>query len=218
MLASMLHDHLTAERMMICIGSVMIALDILHDRKWPSYFNVIFYLALVSMFAVPLIYASDDPMIVSAMAIPVCYILFLALFFTGTIKGGADVKCLISMSVLFPVYPAMFISATNIPMSPMSVIMSFPVAVLFHAAVLSVLIVIPMAARNIIRGDTEFPRMFTGYRMNADDVSSAHVWPMEDIPDRRDGRIWVTPKIPFIVPMTVAVMFIAFTGGVMFPI
>jgi prepilin signal peptidase PulO-like enzyme (type II secretory pathway) len=51
--------------------------------------------------------------------------------------------------------------------------------------------------------------------MNADDVSSAHVWPTGDTPDS-DGRIWVTPKIPFIVPITAAALFVTFIGNIMF--
>jgi preflagellin peptidase FlaK len=207
--------HITVERMMICAGSVMIAADILHDREWPPHLDAFFYLALAVMFIMPLMTAADDPMVMYSMAISVCYILFLTLFFTGTIKGGADVKCLISMSLMFPVYPAL-LNFSMVATSPLvSAVISFPVAVLFHAAVLSLLLTIPMAVRNIIRGDTGSPRMFTGYRMSAEDAAGAHVWPIDAAPDS-DGKVWVTPKIPFIVPITVAVFFVTFVGNVMF--
>ncbi|MDR0778559.1 MAG: hypothetical protein LBE48_03875 [Methanomassiliicoccaceae archaeon] len=213
-------DHFfTAERMMICAGSAMIAFDILYDREWSLRLNIIFYAALAAMFVIPMITASDDSFIISSMTIPVCYVLFLLLFLTGAIKGGADVKCMISIAIIFPSYPLLFgHPLIEVPGTMISAVFSFPIAVLFLAAVLSILLMVPIAVRNIIRNDTEFPRMFTGYRMDPKDAANSHVWPM-DMGTAADGeKIWVTPKIPFIVPITIAVIFIAFIGNVLFMI
>jgi preflagellin peptidase FlaK len=149
------------------------------------------------------------------MTIPVCYVLFVILFLTGTIKGGADVKCLMSIAIMFPVYPLFGDPLIAVPLM-ISKIISFPIAVLFHAAVLSMLLVIPMAARNIMRGDTKFPKLFTGYRMDATKAQNSHVWTMDENEVADDGRIWVTPKIPFIVPITAAAIFLVFAGNVLF--
>jgi prepilin signal peptidase PulO-like enzyme (type II secretory pathway) len=52
--------------------------------------------------------------------------------------------------------------------------------------------------------------------MDASRVSDSHVWPMRDEVAADDGKIWVTPKIPFIVPITFAVFFVALFGNVLF--
>ncbi|MDR0198163.1 MAG: hypothetical protein LBI08_00265 [Methanomassiliicoccaceae archaeon] len=205
-------DGVTAERLMICAGSAMILCDILCEREWPPHMNAIFYATAAMMFAIPLMTSFDDPFVTCSAAIPVCYVIFLALFFGGVIKGGADVKCLISLAIMFPSYPAF---GTFIARSAVSAVFPFPLAVLLHASVISVLAMIPLIARNIMRGDTRMPNMFVGHRMDADRVGSSHVWPMCENADG-DGKIWVTPKIPFIVPITAAVLFVTFVGNIMF--
>ncbi|MCL2712079.1 MAG: hypothetical protein FWD37_02225 [Methanomassiliicoccaceae archaeon] len=210
-------DNVTVGRLMICIGSLMILSDILYDRENSLFVNAIFYTILAAMFLIPLISFSGDTFVSNSVTIPVCYLIFLLFFYTGTIKGGADVKCLISLSILFPVYPVMFCCPfIELPSSVITSVISFPLAVLFHAALFSVIAMIPVMIRNIIRGDTRFPNMLSGYMMNKKDVSKAHVWVMSS--EEFNERVWVTPKIPFIVPITAAVLFVAFIGNIIFTI
>ncbi|MCL2142800.1 MAG: hypothetical protein FWH44_00865 [Methanomassiliicoccaceae archaeon] len=214
---------ITLERIMICAGSAMIIFDILHDREWPLRYDIPFYALMVLLFAVPMMTSFDDIFVRDSAAIPLCYIIFLAMFFSGVIKGGADAKCLISLAVIFPAYPLMFgYPMISVPSSLVSVILSFPIAVMFLASVLSVLAMLPMILRNITRGDTKIPNMFLGHRMDAVRAEKAHVWPMNAAETSAgtaadaDGKIWVTPKIPFIVPITAAALFVTFIGNLLF--
>ncbi|MDR2865853.1 MAG: hypothetical protein LBV13_00385 [Methanomassiliicoccaceae archaeon] len=217
MCASMFDGGVTIWRMMIVAGSAMIVADILYDRERSVRIIVMTYALMAAMFIIPLAVSYDDTFVKHSLAVPLCFILFVMMFHTGVIKGGADVKCLITVAVLFPMYPVMYgYPMIDAPSSIISDIISFPIAVLFHAALFSMTAVIPMAIRNIRRGDIQFPRMLSCYRMNAADVKNAHVWPAEDVNGSTDGRIWVTPKIPFIIPITVAVIFVMFIGNILF--
>lgn len=205
----------TAGRMMVCIGTLMILFDIFHDRGWTRRADVLFYSVIVLMFAVPLASSSDDVFIVSSMTVPVCCLIFVSLFFTGVIKGGADAKCLISLAVMFPSYPVTsFFPLISVPPSLITMFMPFPAAVLFCASLFSAAAMIPVIIRNILRGDTEMPNMFTGYMIDPSDVQRSHVWLMEGQEGKE--RVWVTPKIPFIVPLTAAAVFVACAGNIFF--
>jgi preflagellin peptidase FlaK len=206
-------DDVTVGRIMICAGCAMILFDILHDREWRMNAEIAFYAITASMFIVPLIFFRGDAFVTDMMTIPVCYVIFVLLFYSGAIKGGADVKCLITLALLFPVYPMFFGYPLIEPLPMIQNVISFPLAVLFHAALMSVMPMIPLILRNIIRKDTKLPNMLTGYRMSAEDADKAHVWVTSDV---TDGKVWVTPKIPFIIPITVAVLFVAFVGNILF--
>ena len=96
---------------------------------------------------------------------------------------------------------------------------------------------IPYLIINLIRGDREFPLMFAGYRMDIGRAEHAHVWPLEDVSDgetvrcisgfedpevidrfRASGRdrIWVTPIIPFLMPIALSFAIIVFLGNPLF--
>ncbi|MCL2607008.1 MAG: hypothetical protein FWD92_00390 [Methanomassiliicoccaceae archaeon] len=217
MIIRMFDGNVSMERMMMCAGTAMIIADILYDRKFPLHLDVLFYITIAMMFIIPVAVSSDDVFVKTSALIPVCYIMFAAMFHTGVIKGGADVKCLISAAIVFPVYPEMFVYPIIDTPSVMSLLMPFPVAMLFLASLFSVSAMVFVFVRNIIRGDTEFPNMFLGYTMDSGDTCNAHVWIMDSAHDTDlNERIWVTPKIPFIVPLTAALLFIVLAGNPVF--
>jgi hypothetical protein len=109
--------------------------------------------------------------------------------------------------------------------------------VFFLAAVLMILMAAVYLIINLIRGDREFPFMFAGYRMDVSAMAGAHVWPMEDVVDGKRirslsgledpgiperlaeagmERIWVTPVIPFLIPIAIAFALIIFVGNPLF--
>ena len=209
----------SAARIMICAGAAIITVNILHGAERPPYVEISLNVIAMMMFIVPAAIAYGDPFVTASAVIPISYLIFIVMFFTGTIKGGADVKCLISLAILFPMYPLMFgYPLIGIPGFPVTVVMSFPLAVLLHASLFSIFAMIPIIIRNLIRKDTRMPNMLFGYKMNRCDVKDSHVWPMkiaaEEYPD--DERIWVTPKIPFMIPITAAFIFVAFAGNLIF--
>jgi hypothetical protein len=79
--------------------------------------------------------------------------------------------------------------------------------------------------------------MLFGVRMDVEEAKSKHVWPMEKVVDgqirtalfpRADDegdweslraagveRPWVTPKVPFLIPMTLAIPFSLLAGNLL---
>ncbi len=134
--------------------------------------------------------------------------------------GGADAKALLAISLLVPLVPQIDVSVVSLPLWTWRVqIIPFPLTVFINAGLLYLAIPIALCARNAMRGELVFPYCLVGYRMRASDIPGRHVWPMESVEDGRrtksmlperdvdpavfgNERIWVTPKVPFLVPLT----------------
>lgn len=157
---------------------------------------------------------------------PLVVVLAYAFWYIHLIAGGADAKALMMLAVLVP-YPYGFEGPLGAwPLWP-SVLP--PTAVTFANSLL-VFVAVPFLffAYNLIRGDLRFPTMFLGYRMELDHAERSFVWISERIDEagrtrqllmssrlspeeeaqnvarlRAAGRtrVWVTPKIPFMVPL-----------------
>ena len=93
---------------------------------------------------------------------------------------------------------------------------------------------------NLMRKDLLFPQMLLGYRMEGTEAIGKHVWLMERIEGGRrvlfsrpkqeedlrkevellrshgHTRVWITPKIPFIVPIFISLVLTAFIGNPFF--
>jgi len=172
------------------------------------------------------------------LSIPLLIIFFFALYQLDVIKGGADAKALISLSLVFPLYPEL----AGLPILELNdpaalTILPFPVLVLFNGAILTLLVPIGMLLVNLVRRDVRFPLMLFGTRMMLEEARKKHVWPMERVVDgavrttlfpRSDDeadweslrqaavdRPWVTPKVPFLVPLTLAVPFSLLLGNLL---
>lgn len=171
-----------------------------------------------------------------AVSVFVC-IMFHGAYEFGIVRGGADAKCLMCLSVAVPGYPEpLFRIFPEAPGMAGNIIVP-SVSVLFLASVMSVIgCVIYCTFRNRGRPVRGFYR---GYLMPVADVQDAFVWPAEDlvngvrvrcgIPDDEDaGRIcreyqdagidkmFVTPMMPFIVPIAAALITIMLFGNPLF--
>jgi preflagellin peptidase FlaK len=128
----------------------------------------------------------------------------------------------------------------QIPSELVQYFFPFVILVLFNAALFLMVFPISFAFYNAIKGDSKFPLMFFGYKMNVDDARSKFVWTMErveegerktslfpkgdykhdEILDELEAvgadKIWVTPKIPFLIPLTISLIFSAFVGNIFF--
>jgi hypothetical protein len=104
-----------------------------------------------------------------------------------------------------------------------------------NAVIVVIWIFLAFIVFNAVRKDIKFPEMLLGYTMDLDEVEKKFVWPMEkvekgervrvlvpkgsDKPDlegfREMGidRIWVTPKIPFIIALTGGFILSTFIGN-----
>lgn len=219
----------------ICLlfGTLMILADILMDS---DRYLVLFYILMAVLFIVPLyeLHGASDPYFAAWLSIPISYIIFAGMYMFGVIQGGADTKCLICLAISFPVYPQAFSLPFLIGVGNELVvdIFTFAISALFFGAIIVMFVTVYYLITNIKRG-TKGKNMAIGRRMSVSEARTSHVWPMEDIVDGKLERcnipeepeevydrldqagvteIWVTPMIPFIIPITVVVMILIFIG------
>ncbi len=178
----------------------------------------------------------------SLLSIVAIMLVFIAFYYIGIIRGGADAKALMALALIFPFYPLInglpIIAHPEQGAEIIQITFPFAFLILMNAAIMHALAGPTIRfLKNLARKDMGFPEMFLGYRMDIADVPKNFVWPMEAVRDdevvllvfpKRDGnlkeellklrskgleRIWVTPKDPFIIPMTLGVAFSAIIGN-----
>lgn len=157
------------------------------------------------------------------VSIPIAAGLAYLLYQTGLLFGGADAKALMALALLVPFHSGL----PGVPFlaSPLTAFI-FPFAVFANALLVTLLYPPALLSINVLRGDLAFPESLVGTRLDVDELDSAWAWPMERIEDgeivrsympsrsateveaealREAGleRVWVTPKIPFMIPLAV---------------
>lgn len=141
-------------------------------------------------------------------------------YLTGLIAGGADAKALASLAILAP-----------LPLSPvLSLPLASPlplaVTALTNGLLIALLVPLLLLTWNLLHGDVSGARTFLGFRTQIDRVDLRVVWPLEYVTEdgehvvratpggvprdafdpevlaeRGREEIWVTPKVPFLVPL-----------------
>ena len=232
-----LYDSMDVGIIMMLIGSVMILFYILFDIELVPVMALAYCIIMAVMFIYPAVTAFDDPAVRRLLVIPICFILFYLMFMFGILRGGADAKCLMVLAMMFQTYPGIGdLPIIGIPSLNIQMVFSFPIAILFHAALFSFAWLFWTVIRKIYR-KTDPVEMYTlsWYRMSIDEARRSHVWPKQDVvggmivnvrgtPD--DGAldrleavgakdVWVTPIIPFMVPITVAILFVLTIGSLL---
>jgi archaeal preflagellin peptidase FlaK len=170
--------------------------------------------------------ASAVPLdVVAALA---SVVLARTLFELGVLYGGADAKALIVTGLLVPLFASPIVYG---PPSTATVlgVLPFSVTLLTDAALLSVAVPLALAVRNVARGEFAFPRGFTGYTLDVEELPHRFVWVRDpalgedtladdaetsqedtrrrievaaELRRRGVSRVWVTPQLPFLVLMT----------------
>jgi len=224
----------------VCLtaGTAMILIDIFLDKE----FNPLIYYALMALFfIVPLYNNMGDGLFIAWASVPICYLIYIGMYLFKILRGGADAKCLITLSIMFPLYPSFFgLPMIDIPSNQMSQIFVCSISVLFVAAVLTTPVILYLALRSAKESGLS-TRMFSGYRMNILKAENSDVWPLEDIvdgelvpikiPEEKDMSsiyarlkeagcedVRVTPMIPFIVLIAAALAVVALLGNPLFVI
>ena len=214
--------------------------DANEDSTFSRYLPALKYgIALVSTSILGVLWMADE-YFQPLLAVPVAMMVIVLMYMLDLIRGGADAKALISLAVLFPVYPAV----AGLPMisadETLQIVFPFAISVLTNAAILTVFLPLAFLITNVIRRDIRSPQMFVGYRSDMDKAMGKHVWLMERIEGgkhvfysrprseedlrkelgslREHGitRVWITPKIPFIVPMLAGLIVTVLTGNILF--
>lgn len=196
-------------------------------------------LAIVSIVIIGYLWF-DEPYFQHLLAMPIMMLFVVGMYMLDIIRGGADAKALLALSILFPFYP----SIGSIPLfeansETAEILFPFSFVILITAAIIVAFFPIGFAVKSLSAGEFEFPQGLLGYKMNVEDIGSGHVWLMERIEDGKHvaytrpkaeedlkkeigllseagyKRVWVTPKIPFLIPMSAALVFSAIFGNIL---
>lgn len=209
------------------------------DWMWRRAPNVL-WLLLAGIGAVVL--AADvalDPSGVRArwpylVAIPLFAGLMYGFWWLGLIAGGADAKALMALALLLP-FPIALTGALPLWGAPVPGAFT----VLGDSLVLFLVIPLSLFVWNVSHGDARLPHAFLGIKKEGASIRRGHHWPMEtfDAEGTRKTRlfasrmsasevdetferlaalgsekVWVTPKIPFMIPLLLGFV-AAFTVG-----
>ena len=151
--------------------------------------------------------------------IPIMFGLVYLLFQLGLVFGGADAKALMAIAILVPTQPQI----SQIPIWGQSYM---PAAWTIFSNSLILFLAIPfgMFIYNVFKRNIKFPYCLLGYRMKISKARNKFVWPLEKLVDGKKkfaympkgyeteeefdefeknniDEIWVTPKIPFMIPL-----------------
>jgi len=152
--------------------------------------------------------------------IPIMIALMYAFFQMRLLFGGADAKALMALAILVPIQPVIGTFPIWSSFMPGSWIIFANAVILFLFIPLSLLIY------NLGKRNLTFPHCLLGYKMSVEKAKQRFVWPLEKIKDGKRKlmympksfdvdeelkefeklgitEIWVTPKIPFMIPLLV---------------
>jgi preflagellin peptidase FlaK len=183
---------------------------------------------------------TKDPLFPDIVMVIVMMFVFYMFYAFSLIQGGADAKALMALAILCPWYPP-----TDLPFvfgsvpALVTTVIPFSLSLLFNSAIMFIVVPLGLAIYNATKGDFA-GMMFLGYRMRIDDIEKSFVWPMERVEgkkvvrilfpskDRRNlskdldvlrrmgrKRVWVTPKMPFLVPMTLGFVVTIMFGNIL---
>jgi preflagellin peptidase FlaK len=214
-------------------------------KKKVNFLPIILYgIALASVVALLWLEGATRD-VIQLLTVPCMILIAILFYFTGLLHGGADAKAFMSLAILFPIYPMIdgmpLIQVTSFNAENAQVAFPFAFLVLMWAALAQVLTVpLALLVKNLAKGDKGFPEMFLGYKMNLEDIPKKFVWPMETVRDgevvlilfpkrdrnlkedlielRKKGvtRPWVTPKVPFMIPMVIGLVLALIIGNFIF--
>jgi preflagellin peptidase FlaK len=166
--------------------------------------------------------------------IPIMIALIYVLFQLRLLFGGADAKALMALAILLPIHPSVYqIPIWNESFMPASW------TIFSNSVILFLLIPLSLLFYNIAKRNIRFPHAFLGYKMKIKTAREKFVWPLEkivngkrkfaympkefDADDEFDkfekigiNEIWVTPKIPFMIPLLAGFIFTFIFGDILY--
>ena len=168
--------------------------------------------------------------------IPIMIGLVYLLFQMRLIFGGADAKALMALAILVPITPSIILFQTEL-----RVVLPFSWSVFSNSIILFLFIPLSLLIYNITKRNVKFPFCVLGYKMNISKAREKFVWPLEKIKDGKRKfaympkdfdiedelkefenlgikEIWVTPKIPFMIPLLAGFIASFIIGDILFNI
>ena len=168
----------------------------------------------------------------------------LGLYLARILHGGGDAKALMTLAVLFPIYPLEDTFPLLETPAGMDLLFPFAMAVLINAAIITALLPLAFIIISAARGPLRFPEALFGYPVPPDDVDEKRMWLLYETEegsseltrrlwprrgkaadeararalaifrDRQEAIVYVSPKIPFMVPMLIGLILAIFIGNI----
>ena len=167
--------------------------------------------------------------------------LMYGLWYIHVLAGGADAKALMAVSVLLPQPLVWTLSGVPLPLWRSE--MPGVIVVLANSVLVFALAPLLLFLFNASRGHFQFPSMFLGYTLPLERARKAQVWIVNHVDEegrerkllfpsaltdeaydaniarlesRGVKRVWVTPKLPFMVSLLFGYLATFFVGDVLF--
>jgi preflagellin peptidase FlaK len=175
------------------------------------------------------------------LTIPAMILVAYAFYISGLLRGGADAKSFMAIAVLVPIYPAFYAFPLMGwgELSGFGIVFPFALVTLMNAALLLVFAPLVFLVHSLSRGSLKIPEGLFGYEADPANLPR-FVWLMERIENGRIvrellprrsrsveeeaqklseagyERVWVTPQIPFLLPLTVSFVLSFLVGNLLF--
>jgi preflagellin peptidase FlaK len=166
--------------------------------------------------------------------IPIMIGFIYLLFQLRLIFGGADAKALMAIAILVPIEPVInqfpIFGGTPMP---------FSWSIFANSIIIFLFIPLILIFYNLSKRNIKFPHVLLGYKMELKKAEEKFVWPLEKFIDgklkfvympkefdaskeykefEKHGikHIWVTPKIPFMIPLLMGYILAFILGDILF--
>jgi preflagellin peptidase FlaK len=171
----------------------------------------------------------------------------LILYLTRVLHGGGDAKALMTLAVVFPLQPlGEVFPIFDVPEELMY--FPFALGILINAAIITALMPLAFIVMSALRGPLALPEALFGYPVPIGQVDGGHMWLMYEADEGATGvtrrmwprrsaeaeaararaltilmgqgeeRVYVSPKIPFMVPLFIGLMLAIFFGNIVMAI
>jgi len=179
--------------------------------------------------------SKNNYQMIDFISIPFLMILMYVWFYFGPTIGGADVKAIMTISLITP-FSFSFAEESLTAFDSRG--FPYPFVIFMNSLLLYLFIPIGLAFYNIFKGNFESPffQIFVGTKMKLAEAKESFVWPMQQVVGERVVMVafvkhkldsekewkkledkgiknpWVTFKIPYIIPLTLSFLISAFFG------
>lgn len=233
----MMVDAAILDGIRLITGTVILAYASYTDIKTRRAANILWVImAIIGIILLVIQYMEGGfPIIWYLVFIPIMIALMYAFFQMRLLFGGADAKALMALAILVPILPRI----GNIPLWDSFLPGSW--SIFANATILFLFIPVSLLIYNISKKNLRFPHCLLGYVISVEKAKQKFVWPLEKIKEGKRKlmympknfdvdeelaefeklgitEIWVTPKIPFMIPLLAGFLVTFFLGDILLQI
>jgi len=208
----------------------------LMDKHWSKIGPTLYILAAICFLYVA--FLNDyGTFTLQILMIFVMMVMAYVFYYARIFHGGADAKAFMCIAILMPFYPETMLMPLPEMVQP---VFPFAFTTLLNGCIILLFMPLYYLLRNLKSGDMDMPYALLGYKSRTDNLPK-FVWPMERLENgelvrsvapkrdldwdkeieklkKLDKKIWVTPKIPFILPLLAGFALTFFLGNLFFVI